>query len=130
MDEGPMGKPLRVLLIEDSAADARLIERVLREGGYEPSIRRVEDPDALNAALQQQGWDVVLADYSLPRLNGPEAIRIVERRQPNVPLILLSGSISEEEAVAALRGGARDFLTQGNRARPAPALGRERRGAG
>jgi PAS domain S-box-containing protein/putative nucleotidyltransferase with HDIG domain len=120
-----MGKPLRVLLIEDSAADARLIERVLREGGYEPSIRRVEDPDALNAALQQQGWDVVLADYSLPRLNGPEAIRIVERRQPNVPLILLSGSISEEEAVAALRGGARDFLTKGNLARLAPAIERE-----
>ena len=62
-----MGKPLRVLLIEDSDADARLLERALREGGYEPGIRRVQDAAALNAALERQGWDVVLADYALPQ---------------------------------------------------------------
>ena len=120
-----MGKPLRVLLVEDSAADARLIERALRKGGYDPTIRRVQDAEALNAALEQQGWDVVLADFALPRLRGTEAIQIVERKQPNVPLILISGSINEEEAVAALRGGARDFLTKGNLARLAPAIERE-----
>jgi PAS domain S-box-containing protein/putative nucleotidyltransferase with HDIG domain len=119
-----MAKFLRALLIQDSA-NARLIERALRDGGYELSIRRVEDPQALNAALEQQGWDVVLADYALPRLRGPGAMQIVERKQPNVPLILVGGSISEQEAVAALRGGARDFLTRGNLARLAPAIERE-----
>jgi len=125
-----MGKPLRVLLIEDSDADARLLERALREGGFEPSIRRVQDVAALKTALERQGWDVVLADYALPQLPGPEAIRIVAQLQPNVPLILVSGSISEEEAVAALRGGARDFLTKGKLARLAPAIERELREAG
>jgi len=125
-----MGKPLRVLLIEDSDADARLLERALREGGYEPAIRRVQDVAGLNAALERQGWDVVLADYALPQLPGPEAIRILAHLQPNVPLILVSGSISEEEAVAALRGGTRDFLTKGKLARLAPAIERELREAG
>jgi PAS domain S-box-containing protein/putative nucleotidyltransferase with HDIG domain len=120
-----MGRPLRVLLIEDSPADATLIERSLREGGYEPSLLRVDSPETLNAALDRQGWDVVLADYSLPRLRGPEAIQIVSRKQPNVPLILVTGSLSEEEAVAALRGGARDFLSKGKLARLAPAVERE-----
>jgi PAS domain S-box-containing protein/putative nucleotidyltransferase with HDIG domain len=120
-----MGKPLRVLLVEDSAADARLMERALREGGYEPSIRRVEDAEALNAALEQQGWDVVLAEYALPRFRGLDAARLLELKQPNVPLILISGTIREEEAVEALRSGARDFLTKGNLARLAPAIERE-----
>jgi len=120
-----MGKSVRVLLIEDGPSQLGRIEQALREGGYEPNIRRVDTPQALDAALERQGWDIVLVDYELSSLSGAEAMRIAARKQPNAPLILLAGSITEAEAAAALHGGARDVIAKDNLARLAPAVERE-----
>lgn len=124
------GKPLRVLLVEDNADDAFLLERYLRRAGYLPQITRVETADAMTMAMQQveqqnSCWDVILADYSLPTFSAPEALRLLKSSLYDVPFIMMSGAISEETAVAAMRAGAHDYISKQNLARLVPAIERE-----
>ena len=65
-----MSTPLRVLVIEDSEADADLIMRELRRGGFDPASKRVDRADAMAAELDGQPWDLVISDYSLPQFGG------------------------------------------------------------
>ena len=73
-----MGTPLHVLLVEDSEDDAILVLRELRRGGYEPTFERVDTPEAMNAALEQQAWDIILCDYAMPRFSMPTALAMLE----------------------------------------------------
>jgi signal transduction histidine kinase/CheY-like chemotaxis protein len=102
-------RPLRLLLVEDSEADAMLVRRELRRGGFELVYRQVQTEEALRDALQQP-WDVVLSDYSMPALSGQIALSIVRELSPQTPFIVLSGSIGEEAAVSLLSAGASDYL--------------------
>src|SRR5439155_15318972 len=70
-------RPLRVLFVEDSAADAELMVRALRAGGFDPVPERVETVPELLAALERGPWDVVLSDYYLPALEAPAALALV-----------------------------------------------------
>ena len=118
-------KPLRVLMIEDSEDDALLVTLELRRGGYRPEVRRVDNPEALQAALAEP-WDVVISDYALPRFDGLAALRLVRRLAgPELPFVLVSGTIGEERAVEALKSGAGDFVTKQNLSRLVPAIERE-----
>ncbi|HJW82101.1 MAG TPA: response regulator, partial [Acidiferrobacterales bacterium] len=65
-----MTTPLRILIVEDSEADAELLLRELRRGGYVPECERVETPEGLDAALTRQSWDLIVSDYAMPRFNG------------------------------------------------------------
>jgi signal transduction histidine kinase len=122
-------RDLRVLMVEDSEDDALLVTLQLRRGGYNPVLLRVESPEALRAALAQP-WDVVISDYVLPRFDGREALRLVrEIGGPELPFILVSGTIGEENAVDALKRGAGDFVTKQNLTRLVPAIEREMRDA-
>ncbi len=125
-----MGQPLRVLLVEDSEDDAALILRALGRGGYEPAAERVESAEALRAALDRGGWDLLLSDYSLPRLDALEVLEILHEHAPRLPCIVISGNIGEETAVATMRAGASDYLMKSNLARLLPTVERELRGAG
>jgi PAS domain S-box-containing protein len=123
-------KPLRVLLVEDNADDAFLLERHLRRSGYTPQITRVETADAMSAAMEQMeqlstGWDIILADYTLPTFSAPEALRLLKSTHHDIPFIMMSGAISEETAVAAMRAGAHDYVSKQNLARLVPAIERE-----
>lgn len=123
-------KPLRVLLVEDNADDAFLLERHLRRSGYSPQITRVETADAMSAAMEQMeqlstGWDIILADYTLPTFSAPEALRLLKSTHHDIPFIMMSGAISEETAVAAMRAGAHDYVSKQNLARLVPAIERE-----
>ena len=120
-------KPLRVLLVEDNADDAFLLERHLRRAGYTPQITRVETADAMVETLEQlaEGWDIILADYSLPTFSAPEALRLLKNTRYDVPFIMMSGAVSEETAVAAMRAGAHDYVSKQNLARLVPAIERE-----
>ena len=69
-----MSTPLRVLIVEDSEDDTLLVLRELHRGGYEPTFERVDTPEAMNAALEQQTWDIVLSDYAMPRCSMPAAL--------------------------------------------------------
>ncbi len=120
-------RPLRVLLVEDSEEDAMLMLRALERGGFAPSSRRVETAGDLLHALREETWDVVLADYNMPHLTGIEAFEVVRSTGADIPFIIVSGAISDQTAVEAMRLGVDDYLFKGNLARLPPAIERETR---
>ena len=120
-----MNKQLRVLLIEDSEDDATLLERALKKGGIQPLVERVETEDAMKKALQKNEWDVIIADYILPRFSGLDAVSVLKKTEKDLPFIVVSGKIGEETAVEAMRAGAHDYIMKGNLARLLPAIERE-----
>ncbi len=124
-----MGAPLRVLVIEDSEDDAVLIGRQLRAGGYDPTVERVDTPEGVTAALDGKTWDAVIADYRLPRFDALGALTILRGRGLDLPFLVVSGSIGEDIAVAAMKAGAHDYIMKDNLARLVPAIERELREA-
>lgn len=124
-----MKTPLKVLIVEDSEFDARILINVLRKGGYEPTFLRVETAEAMAEALKADQWQVVLADYNLPTFSAPAALRLLQESGIDLPFIIISGGIGEDTAVAAMKAGAHDYLMKGNLARLVPAVERELREA-
>src|SRR5579883_2883900 len=117
-----MSPHLRVLIVEDSEDDMLLILRELRRAGYIITYVRVDTPETMVAALDQQPWDIVIADYSLPAFSAPEALKLLQRRKLELPFIIVSGTIGEDIAVAAMKAGAHDYLIKGNLTRLVPAV--------
>ena len=124
-----MSKPLRVLLIEDSRDDADLLLWTLQQGGYAPTHTLVSDAASMTAALDAGPWDIVIADYSLPQFSGIAALELFKARYIDIPFIIVSGHIGEDEAVAAMKGGAHDYVMKRNLSRLIPAIERELREA-
>ena len=124
-----MSVPLRVLFVEDNEDDLLLQLRELRRGGYEPSWRRVQMPEALRAALASEPWDVVVSDFAMPGMNGLDALREVQRSGLDLPFILCSGTVGEDVAVDCVKAGANDYLLKDNLQRLVPAIERELRDA-
>ncbi len=122
-------RDLRVLIVEDSEDDMFLTLRALRRGGYNPDYVRVDTPLAMQTALEQESWDVVIADYTLPAFSAPDALKLLQSQQQDLPFIIVSGTIGEEVAVAAMKSGAHDYLIKGHLARLVPAVERELREA-
>ena len=116
----PTGDPLNVLIIEDSEDDTDLLLLELKRGGFEPSYRRVETGAGLVDALEYQKWDVVLSDYSMPRFTVGEALTILHQRKLDIPFLVVSATIVDEQAVAAMKAGAHDFVMKDRLARLAP----------
>ncbi len=125
-----MSQPLQVLVIEDSEDDATLLEIELQRAGYHPACHRVETPEALSGALARQPWDLIISDYRLPRFDGLAALALVKAKGLDLPFIIVSGYITEETAVAAMKAGAHDYVMKDNLARLGPAVERELREAG
>jgi DNA-binding NtrC family response regulator len=121
--------PLRVLFVEDSEDDMRLLVRQLRQGGYSPTFERAETADGLRAALHRGGWDLIISDYSMPRLSGMEALAVTLQLAPEVPFLLVSGTVGEEVAVESIKAGAADYLMKQNLIRFVPAVARALRDA-
>lgn len=124
-----MSGGLNVLLVEDSENDATLLELELERAGYSPRCDRVETAQALSAALARQAWDVIIADYVMPRFNGLAALALVRQKGLDIPFIIVSGHISDDTAVAAMKAGAHDYVMKDNLARLGPAVERELREA-
>ncbi len=123
-------KPIvRVLLVEDREDDAILIVRELARGGFQVEYVRVETPDELKRALQDRAWDLVISDYSLPQFTALDALAEVKLTGLDVPFIIVSGTVGEDVAVSALKGGAHDFIPKNNLRRFLPAVERELREA-
>ncbi|NLC57644.1 MAG: response regulator [Armatimonadetes bacterium] len=120
------GRPLRVLFVEDSEDDVLLTLRQLRRDGYRPTFRRVERAEEMRQALNEE-WDIILSDYTLPEFSGQEALKIYNESGSDAPYIILSGTIGEDAAVAALKAGAHDYVHKDNLARLAPVIDRELR---
>jgi signal transduction histidine kinase len=124
-----MGKPLHVLLVEDSPTDAELILHELARGGYDVTFERVQTAEDMRAALGRRRWQLVLSDYSMPTFSGPEALAVLQESTRDLPFIMMSGSVGEDTAVAAMKAGASDFVVKHNLTRLIPALERELREA-
>jgi PAS domain S-box-containing protein len=120
---------LRILIVEDSENDAFLLLREIRRIGYEVDSLRVETAEEIRAALATREWDLILCDYSLPHLDATQALEILKSSEVDIPFIIISGTIGEENAVNALKAGAHDFLVKGKYARLGPAIEREMRDA-
>src|ERR1044072_4427977 len=120
-----MGTHLRILLIEDSEDDARLVLREIQHGGYDVEFERVETADAMRVALARQAWDLIICDFSLPHFSAPNALELLKKSRLDLPFIIVSGTIGAESAVNALKAGAHDFIIKGNFARLIPAIQRE-----
>ncbi len=104
------GRALRVLMLEDTAEDAELIEAALCEAGIAFVSRRAQSRQGFIEALQQFGPDIVLSDYKLPAFDGRAALQEVRERSPDTPVIMVTGAIGDELAVDLLKSGARDYV--------------------
>ena len=124
-----MNETLRVLLVEDVEDDALLILRELQRNGRRIIHERVDTASAMSAALDWQAWDIVIADYSMPGFGAMPALELMHQRGLDLPFIVVSGTLGEDAAVAALRAGAHDYIMKGRWARLLPAIERELREA-
>jgi PAS domain S-box-containing protein len=124
-----MKSHLQVLIVEDVEDDLLLLLRELRRSDYTLDYVRVETADAMQAALDRQAWDIVIADYSLPSFSAPDALKLLQQRHLDLPFVIVSGTIGEEVAVAAMKAGAHDYIIKGNLTRLIPAVERELRDA-
>lgn len=105
-----MTEPLNILAIEDSQTDFLLIERQLKQQGLVARCRQVQSIGQLTENLDRGRWDVVLMDYAVPHLDFLDCLGLVLTRLPDVPVIVVSGTIGEERAVALLKQGVSDFV--------------------
>ena len=122
-----MSRPLRLLIVEDSENDTLLVVRELEREGYDVAVERVETEEGLRAALGGSRWDLVVADYSMPRFSGTRAFRVIKELGLDLPFILVSGTVGEENAVEAMKLGVHDYIMKGNLKRLVPAVERELR---
>ena len=116
-----MGKPIRILMVEDNPEDAELLLRELRRAGYTPDWLRVDTEPEFLANLAP-GYDLVLSDYAMPQFGGLRALELLTRSGLEIPFILVSGTIGEDVAVAAMRDGAADYLLKDRLVRLGPAV--------
>ncbi len=105
-----MENKIRVLIVEDSAADAELVVRALGQEGFAHTAKRVESKEAFRKALQEFAPDIVLCDYKLPGFGAPEALEMLKKEGLKIPFIVVSGTIGEEVAVEMLKAGTTDYL--------------------
>ena len=118
---------LRILFLEESALDARLVGARLSEGGIECELDRVQSRDAFGAALEEGGFDLILADYAPPGFDGLSALGLAKKLRPDVPFIFISGTPGEEVAIEALKSGATDYVLKQRLERLLPAVRRTMR---
>jgi signal transduction histidine kinase len=122
-----MSATWRVLMVEDSPSDAKLILAELRRSGRVIESERVEDEPSLRRCLTTASWDVVLSDWSMPVFSAPLALSLLKEIGVDLPFIIVSGTVGEEMAVEAMRAGASDYVLKDRIARLAPAIERELR---
>ncbi|RUQ29225.1 MAG: PAS domain S-box protein [Candidatus Competibacteraceae bacterium] len=115
---------LNLLIIEDNPADFLLLKRHLRKQGLEAACACVASTPELEAALEQRSWDAILADYNVPSMKFESSLALIQRHQPGLPVILLSGLIGEERAVELLKVGVWDFILKDHLTRLVPAIER------
>src|SRR5882757_285409 len=122
--DGDMEQELRLLIVEDVAAEAELAIQQLKWAGLSCTWTRVDTEAGLRTELRELRPHVVISDFSLPGYDGSAALSLVRREAPDVPFIFLSGTIGEERAIEALKAGAVDYVLKTNLARLGPAVKR------
>jgi signal transduction histidine kinase len=117
-------RELRILLLEDNAPHAELVEHFLRDSGMKFKVTRVETRDAFVEQIEHNAPDMILSDYALPSFDGYAALAIAKEKVPNIPFIFVTGTMGEEVAIETLKNGATDYVLKTRLARLGPAVQR------
>ncbi len=120
-----MANPLRVLVVEDSVDDTFFIVRELQREGFFVDFERVETAAALQAALKEASWDLIISDYLMPQFGGSAALALYLQSGSDAPFIMVSGAMGEERVVEMLKRGVHDCIMKDNLSRLVPAVKRE-----
>jgi signal transduction histidine kinase/CheY-like chemotaxis protein len=121
--------PLRILYLEDEPKDAELVQATLEAANVVCSVTRVESRPEFVGLLERGGFDLILADYTLPSFDGISALKMAKKVRPEVPFIFISGTLEEEVGIEALKLGATDYLFKNRLARIVPSVQRALREA-
>jgi formate hydrogenlyase transcriptional activator len=124
-----MKSQLRILHLEDDPRDGELVQETLEAEGISCQVTRVETEADLIASLEEGGFDLILADYTLPSFDGLSALKIAVQNWPDVPFIFVSGTLDEEVAIEALKIGATDYVFKTRLSRIVPSVRRALREA-
>ena len=119
-----MRSPLRILHLEDDPKDAELVQGLLETEGIICDVTRVETQPDFFASLEHGGFDLILADYSLPSFDGLSALKVTLEKCPDIPFIFVSGRLGEEVAIEALKIGATDYVLKERLSRVVPSVRR------
>ncbi len=119
-----MISPLRILHLEDDPGDAALVQASLEADGILCAITRVQNREAFVAALERGGMDLILSDFTLPAFDGLSAVKVARNKWPDIPVIMVSGTLGEERAIDSLKSGATDYVLKGRLTRLVPAVRR------
>jgi len=120
-----MKNKIRVLIIEDNKDDSELEIDEIRRGGFDIVYEQIETRAALREALRNKSWDFIISDYALPQFSGLDALEELKEIGLDIPFVLISGTIGEDTAVAAMKAGAHDYIMKNNLSRLVPAFDRE-----
>ncbi len=119
-----MKNTLRILHLEDDPRDAELVREMLFSEGITCDIVRVDTQAAFLDALQQSGFELIFADYSLPAFDGISALNIAKEKAPDIPFIFITGKMGEDRAIETLKHGATDYILKDNLSRLVPSVNR------
>ncbi len=119
-----MKQTLRILHLEDDLRDAELVEEMLLSEGIACDIVRVDTKTAFIGALEQSGFEMIFADYSLPAFDGISALNIAKEKAPDIPFIFITGKMGEDRAIETLKHGATDYILKDNLSRLVPSVNR------
>jgi len=117
-----MSAALSVLLLEDDPSSIRLFDRKIQSAPVEMIVKDVRNKEAFLRELEDPQFDCIVIDYTLPDINGIEALRLVNELAPGTPTIIYTGSVGEEKAVECMKEGASEFLLKTNSIRLVPAI--------
>ena len=120
-----MSEPLRVLYVGETGVDAALIAE-LERGGFEPFVRKAGTSSELETTLEQK-WDIAIAHFSPRQFGAIEALRMIQEKELDLPIIVVSGRVKDADIASILKAGAADHLTRDNLMRLNAAVERELR---
>ena len=113
---------IKILFLEDNPADYELNIIYLRKAELEPQGVRVETKEEFLEHLEKETWDIILSDYNLPNFNGLEAYELAKARYPDIPMIIVTGFLSEDAAIACIEKGITNYILKGNLTRLGPVV--------
>jgi CheY-like chemotaxis protein len=115
-------RPIRLLHLEDDAADQVFVREMLHSDGLPCELVAVKTRTDFESALTRGHYDLIISDFSLPSFDGLGALALARELSPATPFIFFSGTIGEDVAVASLKNGASDYILKQRPQRLATAI--------
>ena len=115
-------KKISILYLEDDDLDVELIRETLNSSTNKYSLFHVQNKSEFKIALKTMKFDIILADFNLPDIDGYGVLYIAKEITPDIPTIILSGTINEDVAIDTLKFGAVDYIFKSKLDKLLPAL--------